>query len=124
MPDPLDADTVVAAALDRLMRRAQQVGWPYAVTWLYPSVATNGAPPAAFDREAVSALALAYAHVVEPTGRRRPYKPDQKRVDAGDYVRASGLAICDGCGFPYFDHPPVVGFEWLQRACDGRLLKL
>lgn len=58
------------------------------------------------------------------TERARPYKPDQIRVDRGDYVRASGLVLCEVCGVCYFDHPPVVGFEWLRRACDGRLLKL
>lgn len=63
-------------------------------------------------------------HLDELTQRKRPYKPDQKRVDEGDYIRAGGGAICDRCGFPYYDHAPVVGYEWLTRACDGRLLKL
>jgi hypothetical protein len=56
--------------------------------------------------------------------RLRPYKPDKKRVDAGDWIRASGLCICQVCGFEYYDHAPVVGYEWLQRLCDGRLVKL
>jgi len=55
---------------------------------------------------------------------RRPYKPDIIRVDRGDYVRASGMVLCEICGVAYFDHAPVQGFEWLHRACDGRLLKL
>jgi hypothetical protein len=59
-----------------------------------------------------------------PRARWRPYKPDQLRVDAGDYTRASGDAICTRCNVPYYDHAPVVGFEFLRRACDGRLLKL
>ncbi len=59
----------------------------------------------------------------EPT-RKRPHKPDQVRVDRGDYVRASGISTCSICGCLYIEHAPVVGFEWLNRACDGRLLKL
>lgn len=56
--------------------------------------------------------------------RQKPYKPDKKRVDNGDYVRASGLTICPTCGFEYFDHAPVTGYEWLTRLCDGRFVKL
>lgn len=56
--------------------------------------------------------------------RQRAYKPDVIRVDRGDYVRASGMVLCETCGVCYFDHAPVTGFSWLVRACDGRLLKL
>lgn len=58
------------------------------------------------------------------TGKRRPNKVDQHRVDQGEIVRAGGDVACDHCGHLYYDHPAVVGFEWLRRACDGRLLKL
>lgn len=51
-------------------------------------------------------------------------KPDLIRADKGDYVRASGLAVCDACGCAYWEHATVVGLPWLHRACDGRLLKL
>lgn len=59
-----------------------------------------------------------------PFERRRPYKPDAKRVDNGEYVRASGDCICDSCGFEYREHAPVVGFEWLHQLCSGKLVKL
>lgn len=55
---------------------------------------------------------------------KRPNKVDKHRIDHGDYVRASGDVMCKVCGHIYYDHPVVVGFEWLRRACDGRLLKL
>lgn len=51
-------------------------------------------------------------------------KADLIRIERGDYVRASGNVTCDVCGCLYFDHAGVAGFEWLTRACDGRLLKL
>lgn len=57
-------------------------------------------------------------------GRRRPYAPDQLRVDRGDWNRASGHCDCAVCGLNYFAHVPVLGFEWLTRLCDGRLVKL
>lgn len=61
---------------------------------------------------------------MEDTDRKRPYKPDMKRVDAGEWVRASGQVLCDKCNYPYADHVPVVGYEWLTRLCDGNLVKL
>jgi hypothetical protein len=56
--------------------------------------------------------------------RRKPYKPDAKRVDENDYARAGGDTVCSRCGFAYYDHAPVVGFPWVQRLCDGRFVKL
>ncbi len=56
--------------------------------------------------------------------RIRPYKPDMIRIELGDYTRAGGDVICDICGCPYQDHSPVVGYVWLTRLCDGRLVKL
>lgn len=53
-----------------------------------------------------------------------PNKVDQRRVDHGDYIRAGGDVTCSACGFLYYDHPIVVGFSWLHRICDGRLVKL
>ena len=55
--------------------------------------------------------------------RIRPYRPDEKRVDEGDWYRASGDCICDVCGFPYYDHQPVTGFRWLLKLCNGDLIK-
>lgn len=60
----------------------------------------------------------------DPIAAPRPNKVDKHRLDHGDYVRASGDVTCKVCGHVYYDHPVVVGFEWLRRACDGRLLKL
>lgn len=54
----------------------------------------------------------------------KPFKPDQWRVDTGDYVRVGGDATCNVCGMPYYDHATVRGYRWLHRACDGRLVKL
>lgn len=51
-------------------------------------------------------------------------KPDHKRINDGDYIRASGECVCATCQFPYRDHDTVPGARWLHRACDGRLLKL
>lgn len=62
--------------------------------------------------------------VADPVEAKRPNRVDKHRIDHGDYVRASGDAYCKVCGHVYDDHPVVVGFEWLHRVCDGRLLKL
>lgn len=56
--------------------------------------------------------------------RSRPYKPDIIRVERGDYTRASHLVVCTICSCTYGDHPPVLGYEWLTRLCDGRLVHL
>lgn len=58
------------------------------------------------------------------TEPRKPYRPDQVRVDRGDFVRVSQMSTCVVCGCDYWEHAPVQGFEWLRRGCDGRLLKL
>jgi hypothetical protein len=54
----------------------------------------------------------------------RPFKPDRIRVDRGDWERASGMCLCTICGCSYFDHANVRGYEWLNRLCDGRFVKL
>jgi hypothetical protein len=57
--------------------------------------------------------------------RRKPYEPDRIRVeDKNDWQRAGGDCICDVCGCNYYSHSPVIGFDWLNRLCDGRLVKL
>jgi hypothetical protein len=65
--------------------------------------------------------------IVELAGGR-PNAIDHRRVDLGDWVRASGNTVCgfriNSCGRPYHEHPVVPGFEWLRRLCDGRLVKL
>lgn len=55
---------------------------------------------------------------------RRPYKPDQIRVDRGEYDRAAGDTVCETCGCVYYDHAPVVGYSWLHRLCNGKFVKL
>lgn len=64
------------------------------------------------------------ANELSPQRPERPSKADRVRVDRGDYVRASGMVTCDVCGCEYWQHATVQGFEWLHRACDGKLLKL
>jgi hypothetical protein len=61
---------------------------------------------------------------MHPQEHQRPYKPDLIRVTRGDWVRASGACICEVCGEEYYDHAPVIGYDWLTRLCDGRLVKL
>lgn len=51
-------------------------------------------------------------------------KPIKARCDRGDYVRAGGDTICEGCGFEYREHPEARGFPTLHILCDGRLVKL
>lgn len=53
----------------------------------------------------------------------KPSKATRIRVDRGDFVRVSGLVLCEVCQVEYVDHDPVIGFPWLRHACDGRLLK-
>lgn len=55
---------------------------------------------------------------------RKAFRPDTKRIDAGDWVRASNLSVCEVCGYQYWEHADVPGFEWIHRLCDGRLVKL
>lgn len=53
----------------------------------------------------------------------KPSKATRVRVDRGDFVRVSGMVLCEVCQVCYFDHDPVIGFPWLRHACDGRLIK-
>jgi len=63
-------------------------------------------------------------HSLFPVEPRRPFKPDEIRVERGDWQRASGLCRCEICGCEYYAHANVRGYEWLNRLCDGRLVKL
>lgn len=56
--------------------------------------------------------------------RRRPFLPDQIRVEQGDWFRAGGDCICEKCGCTYYQHTHVIGYRWLRRLCDGTLVKL
>lgn len=53
-------------------------------------------------------------------------RPVQVRIDFGDYVRASGDAVCgvNGCNFKLREHTEVRGFPTLHIRCDGALVKL
>ena len=67
-----------------------------------------------------------YEHVAEPAGGVRVegiHRIDRLRLDRGDMVRVGGDAVCEVCGFKYYDHPTIQGARFLQRACDGRLIK-
>lgn len=48
-------------------------------------------------------------------------------VNPIDFVRVGGDVVCE-CGKLMYDHPMdgpyYQGFQWLHRACDGRLVKL
>lgn len=44
-------------------------------------------------------------------------------------VRAGGGSVCQSCGLEYYDHPEdgepdQSGYQYLNRLCDGRLVKL
>jgi hypothetical protein len=49
---------------------------------------------------------------------------DRERLDTGDWRRASGDTLCEGCDRTYYDHANVVGALWLHRLCDDTLVKL
>ncbi len=55
---------------------------------------------------------------------KKPFRPDQKRMDAGDWQRASQYSVCPVCELEYWEHATVQGFEWVHRICDGKLVKL
>jgi chromosome segregation ATPase len=56
--------------------------------------------------------------------RSRPFRPDQKRMDRGDWSRASQYTVCEVCGCQFWEHATVQGYQWVHRICDGRLVKL
>lgn len=81
-------------------------------------IANGGrAPGSVLDGEVMS-IAVALAAMCKPS------HSITRRVDCGDFVRASGNATCEICDCSLFDHPTVNGYAWLRHACDGRLLKL
>lgn len=53
----------------------------------------------------------------------KPSKATRVRIERGDFVRVSGLVLCEVCQVEYSDHDPVIGYPWLRHGCDGRLLK-
>lgn len=54
----------------------------------------------------------------------KPFRPDVKRINSGDWIRSSSQCVCDVCGYQYWEHATVPGFMWMHRICDGRLVKL
>jgi hypothetical protein len=76
----------------------------------------NGAWEFVFDTGSTSVV-----FIEEP---ERMNKCDSKRVEDGDWRRVGGGVICETCGLEYYDHPSVPGARWLNRLCDGRLVKL
>ena len=59
---------------------------------------------------------------------RQPYQPTEKEIvlltETDTMYRASGDCVCEACGKLYYDHPPVKGFEFLNRICNGDFVKL
>jgi len=58
-----------------------------------------------------------------------PPDVDPNRVDADQFVRAGGDAVCDICGFVFAVHPdhPITdwdGNHFLVVSCEGVALKL
>ena len=49
---------------------------------------------------------------------------DRAKLEAGEMLRVGGDGICEMCGKVWYDHPVVLGALYLNRACDGTLLKL
>lgn len=49
---------------------------------------------------------------------------NRTKLEAGEMIRVGGDAECEICGKIWYDHPVVIGALWLNKACDGRLLKL
>lgn len=56
--------------------------------------------------------------------RQSPYAPDRIRIERGDWKRVSSLSVCETCGLEYTRHAPVIGYPWLNRICNGDLVKL
>jgi hypothetical protein len=54
----------------------------------------------------------------------KPFRPDVKRMDAGDWIHSSSQCVCTVCGFQFWEHATVPGYMWIHRICDGRLVKL
>lgn len=46
------------------------------------------------------------------------------RVVGIKYQRADGRVMCQKCNKPYNKHPVDNNHPWLNRLCDGRLVKL
>lgn len=49
---------------------------------------------------------------------------DAAKVEAGEWHRAGGDCVCDGCGRLFYDHRPLKGALWLVKLCDDTLVKL
>ncbi len=41
-----------------------------------------------------------------------------------EFRRVSGSVVCPACGLLYYDHPDEPGLEFLNRICNGDLVKL
>ena len=54
----------------------------------------------------------------------KPFRPDVKRIDAGDWIRSSSQCVCEVCGYQFWEHATVPGYTWMHRICDGRFVKL
>lgn len=120
-----EADGILAKAWTLVCAAEER---DYTAAELHGIIASNAAAFTKFTKllevTAAKLLDEVTASTVVPIEAKRPNKVDKHRIDHSDYVHASGDVICRVCGHIYYDHPVVVGFGWLRRACDGRLLKL
>lgn len=53
-----------------------------------------------------------------------PSRPDEIRVEDGDWYEMMRGHICEECGCRYEEHVRVPGYWWLTRLCNGDLVKL
>lgn len=63
---------------------------------------------------AIQITARQYAEIVR----------NKDSAEQGDYVRAMNDAVCDTCGRLLSWHDMARGVPWLNKICDGSLVKL
>lgn len=57
--------------------------------------------------------------------RHRATIEERLAIHRGAWFRAAGNSVCATCGRLYYDHPQLEApNEWLNRTCDGDLVKL
>lgn len=79
----------------------------------------------AYDLEQQLNDAVARVEELEPAEEHaKPFRPDVKRMDRGDWIHSSSQCVCAVCGFQFWEHATVPGYMWMHRICDGRLVKL
>lgn len=46
------------------------------------------------------------------------------QIERGEWFRAAGACTCPVCNKTYYEHPSIVGYEWLVLLCNGQVVKL